>query len=69
MVGQLLDAKLDFPVGKVHTRKIQPEENHFVGHPNLKRFLLPDDWPEGEYPFRKKTYGSEQENAQREEND
>jgi NADH-quinone oxidoreductase subunit C len=41
----------------------------FIGHPNLARFLLPDDWPEGEYPYRKKTYGSEQENAAREEND
>jgi len=40
---------------------------NFTGHPNLKRLLLPDDWPEGEYPFRKKTYGSEQENAVREE--
>ena len=42
---------------------------NFIGHPNLTRFLLPDDWPEGEYPYRKKTYGSEQENAVREEND
>ena len=42
---------------------------NFIGHPNLTRLLLPDDWPEGEYPYRKKTYGSEQENAQREEND
>ena len=41
----------------------------FIGHPNLTRFLLPDDWPEGEYPYRKKTYGSEQESAVREEND
>jgi Ni,Fe-hydrogenase III component G len=40
---------------------------NFIGHPNLERLLLPDDWPEGEYPFRKKTYGSERENAVREE--
>jgi len=26
----------------------------FIGHPNLERLLLPDDWEEGEYPFRKK---------------
>jgi len=26
----------------------------FVGHPNLKRLLLADDWPEGEYPLRHK---------------
>lgn len=26
---------------------------NFVGHPNLKRLLLDDDWPpEGEYPLR-----------------
>jgi len=25
---------------------------NFVGHPNLKRLLLSDDWPEGEYPLR-----------------
>ncbi len=25
----------------------------FKGHPNLKRLLLADDWPDGEYPLRK----------------
>ncbi len=24
----------------------------FTGHPNLKRLLLAEDWPEGEYPLR-----------------
>ena len=24
----------------------------FTGHPNLKRLLLPDEWPEGVYPLR-----------------
>ena len=26
----------------------------FIGHPNLKRLLLAEDWPEGEYPLRNK---------------
>ncbi|MEM2897011.1 MAG: NADH-quinone oxidoreductase subunit C [Candidatus Bathyarchaeia archaeon] len=25
----------------------------FVGHPNLERLILPEDWPEGVYPLRK----------------
>jgi Ni,Fe-hydrogenase III component G len=25
---------------------------NFIGHPNLKRLLLADDWPQGEYPLR-----------------
>ncbi len=25
---------------------------NFLGHPNLKRLLLADDWPEGKYPLR-----------------
>ena len=25
----------------------------FRGHPNLKRLLLPEDWPKGVYPLRK----------------
>jgi NADH-quinone oxidoreductase subunit C len=25
---------------------------NFIGHPNLKRLLLPDEWPEGVYPLR-----------------
>lgn len=27
---------------------------NFKGHPNLKRLLLADDWPEGQYPLRQK---------------
>jgi Ni,Fe-hydrogenase III component G len=26
---------------------------HFNGHPNLKRLLLAEDWPEGKYPLRR----------------
>ncbi|MCK9265328.1 NADH-quinone oxidoreductase subunit C [bacterium] len=26
---------------------------NFVGHPNLKHFLLRDDWPKEDYPLRK----------------
>lgn len=26
---------------------------NFKGHPDLKHFLLRDDWPEGDYPLRK----------------
>jgi len=25
----------------------------FIGHPDLARLVLPEDWPEGEYPLRK----------------
>jgi Ni,Fe-hydrogenase III component G len=27
---------------------------NFLGHPNLKRLLLADDWPEGKYPLRQR---------------
>ncbi|MGB4521193.1 MAG: NADH-quinone oxidoreductase subunit C [Candidatus Omnitrophota bacterium] len=27
----------------------------FIGHPNLKRLLLTEDWPEGNYPMRHTT--------------
>jgi len=27
----------------------------FVNHPNLRRLVLADDWPEGVYPLRKET--------------
>jgi len=30
---------------------------NFRNHPNLKRFILGDDWPEGEYPYRKEHKG------------
>jgi len=26
---------------------------NFLGHPNLKRLLLAEEWPEGKYPLRK----------------
>ena len=29
----------------------------FIGHPNPARFILADDWPEGEYPYRKENKG------------
>ena len=28
---------------------------NFKNHPNLKRLILADDWPEGVYPMRKET--------------
>jgi NADH-quinone oxidoreductase subunit C len=33
----------------------------FSGHPNLETLLLPDDWPKGVYPLRKKSFESEKE--------
>lgn len=30
---------------------------NFKGHPNLKRLLLAEDWPEGEYPLRHRSEG------------
>ena len=26
---------------------------NFIGHPDMKKLLLPDDWPEGKYPLRR----------------
>lgn len=26
---------------------------NFIGHPDLKRLLLPDEWPDGVYPLRR----------------
>ncbi len=26
---------------------------NFIGHPNLKRLILPENWPKGVYPLRK----------------
>jgi len=28
---------------------------NFIGHPNLKRLLLAEEWPEGKYPLRHST--------------
>ncbi|HOL65976.1 MAG TPA: NADH-quinone oxidoreductase subunit C [bacterium] len=32
---------------------------NFVGHPGLKRLLLPEDWPEKVYPLRKEFFMTE----------
>ena len=39
---------------------------NFAGHPKLERFLLPDDWPEGVFPYRKNTFDSEKEVEEKE---
>jgi Ni,Fe-hydrogenase III component G len=39
---------------------------NFAGHPQLTTLLLPDDWPAGVYPLRKKSFESEKENEERE---
>lgn len=31
----------------------------FPGHPNMKRFILAEDWPEGVYPLRRSYRGEE----------
>ena len=31
---------------------------NFIGHPNLKRLLLSEDWPACQYPLRQKDRGS-----------
>lgn len=33
----------------------------FKGHPNPKKLLMSDDWPDGDYPLRKKTFESQTE--------
>lgn len=38
---------------------------NFIGHPRLEKLLLPDDWQDGIYPLRKKTFESERENTER----
>jgi NADH:ubiquinone oxidoreductase subunit C len=39
---------------------------NFIGHPQLETLLLPDDWPQGVFPLRKKSFESETENEMRE---
>ncbi|MCX8081965.1 MAG: NADH-quinone oxidoreductase subunit C [bacterium] len=31
---------------------------NFTGHPDIKHFLLRDDWEKGNYPLRKENYGT-----------
>jgi NADH-quinone oxidoreductase subunit C len=37
----------------------------FEGHPNMKRLLLPDDWKEGDLPYRKQSFDGEKEGIER----
>jgi len=39
---------------------------NFSGHPKMETLLLPDDWPEGNYPLRKQSFDSEIEDEKRE---
>ncbi len=32
----------------------------FAGHPDPRRLILPEDWPEGEYPLRRSTAGEQE---------
>jgi len=38
---------------------------NFIGHPKLEKLLSADDWPEGFYPLRKKSFESEKEGMER----
>ncbi len=37
----------------------------FANHPNLKRLILKDDWPEGVYPLRKDVSAADAKEAQK----
>ena len=43
-----------FPVANLFEREIHDMFGiEFLGHPDLRRLLLNEDWPRGEYPLRK----------------
>lgn len=73
--GILLDLKIEIPMedGKVPTitdifpgallyeREIQDLLGvEFEGHPDPRRLILPDDWPDNKYPLRQEKYEYEE---------
>ena len=52
-----------FPVANLFEREVHDLFGvEFLGHPDLKRIMLNEDWPEGEYPLRKDWIKNEKKN-------